>query len=340
MEVMTRKQEEMLRRKKIFRICGSIVSVVLIISAGLFFYLNVISRAVMAPQVNSVIGEGFFDDGDGTWKKAAVGMSVSKGCRFKTGERSTMDILLQDNSVVRITENAEMTLSSLNLSEIKVSLFSGSAFCKIKKMYKGQSLSVKTPTVVAAVRGTEFSTEVSGKGEQGRTDGFCVGGVVSMTSSSGKREVFIEKNHACSAATAGVSDSRQMTFQETDRVEKIIASIDLDRVIIATDRLLFDSGSASITEQMKPELKRIYATLRKIDARIRIVGHTDNVGTREGNVSLSRARAESIKAYFVSRGISADRFDALGMGDAKPLASNATEDGRMKNRRVEFVVTR
>jgi outer membrane protein OmpA-like peptidoglycan-associated protein len=69
-----------------------------------------------------------------------------------------------------------------------------------------------------------------------------------------------------------------------------------------------------------------------------VVGHTDNTGSYEGNMTLSKARAESIKSYLITNSkISASRLLSEGVGQVCPVASNATEEGRKKNRRVEIV---
>jgi outer membrane protein OmpA-like peptidoglycan-associated protein len=72
--------------------------------------------------------------------------------------------------------------------------------------------------------------------------------------------------------------------------------------------------------------------------KLRISGHTDNVGARTANMTLSKRRAESVKKYLVSKGIAADRFEVLYFGPDKPIAPNNTEDGRARNRRVEMLI--
>jgi outer membrane protein OmpA-like peptidoglycan-associated protein len=69
---------------------------------------------------------------------------------------------------------------------------------------------------------------------------------------------------------------------------------------------------------------------------VRIEGHTDNVGKRQGNIALSQARAEAVKQFLVKQGIEAGRLTALGYGPTRPIASNATRAGKTLNRRVEF----
>jgi outer membrane protein OmpA-like peptidoglycan-associated protein len=72
--------------------------------------------------------------------------------------------------------------------------------------------------------------------------------------------------------------------------------------------------------------------------KLRISGHTDNVGPREANVGLSKRRSESVKTYLMTKGIASDRFEVLYFGPDKPIAPNNTEDGRARNRRVEMLI--
>lgn len=72
--------------------------------------------------------------------------------------------------------------------------------------------------------------------------------------------------------------------------------------------------------------------------KLRISGHTDNVGPRDANMNLSKRRSESVKKYIISKGIAADRFEVLYFGPDKPIAPNNTEDGRARNRRVEMLI--
>ena len=75
---------------------------------------------------------------------------------------------------------------------------------------------------------------------------------------------------------------------------------------------------------------------RHEDAQLESSGHTDSVGTEEYNQKLSEGRAESVKAYMVKKGVSAHRIDTVGYGESKPMADNATSEGRELNRRVEI----
>ena len=74
----------------------------------------------------------------------------------------------------------------------------------------------------------------------------------------------------------------------------------------------------------------------KSDWSLNLAGHTDNVGNDEFNMDLSKRRAESIKAYFVAKGINASRITTEFFGETKPIETNDTQAGRKKNRRVEM----
>jgi len=69
-----------------------------------------------------------------------------------------------------------------------------------------------------------------------------------------------------------------------------------------------------------------------------IEGHADNIGSDEYNLELSSRRANSVKDYFIQKGISPGRLSSYGYGKSMPVAANETEEGRAKNRRVEILI--
>jgi len=73
------------------------------------------------------------------------------------------------------------------------------------------------------------------------------------------------------------------------------------------------------------------------DVNIEVAGHTDSMGSDAYNMKLSQRRAEAVRNFLISRGVAADRLTAKGYGEAQPVADNATEEGRFKNRRVELI---
>jgi outer membrane protein OmpA-like peptidoglycan-associated protein len=110
-----------------------------------------------------------------------------------------------------------------------------------------------------------------------------------------------------------------------------------DRIEIL-ERIEFENGSS----RLKPASDAVLgAVLEVLETRseirlLEVQGHTDDRGMRAANRELSRRRAEAVVAWLVSHGVEAARLRAVGFGQDKPLAPNATEDGRQSNRRVEF----
>jgi OmpA-OmpF porin, OOP family len=108
---------------------------------------------------------------------------------------------------------------------------------------------------------------------------------------------------------------------------------------VAVYGIYFDTNKADVKPESKPALSEIAKLLKK-DAGLKlyVVGHTDGTGLLDANMKLSQARAESfVKALVAEHGIAAVRLKGLGVGPAAPVASNDSEDGRAKNRRVELV---
>ena len=107
---------------------------------------------------------------------------------------------------------------------------------------------------------------------------------------------------------------------------------------LVLDGILFDSGRATIQAESDPRLDRVVEYMTHMTSvRIRIAGHTDNVGDPQRNQALSEARAQAVRAYLLAHGIDASRVEAVGYGDTQPVASNDTEEGRAQNRRIEAV---
>lgn len=101
----------------------------------------------------------------------------------------------------------------------------------------------------------------------------------------------------------------------------------------------FESGSARLTDVGRGILDEMAGGLREIgDARVQIVGHTDDVGARQANIALSQARALAVRDYLVGQGIPVENLSVLGRGPDEPIADNATDEGRARNRRIQFKV--
>ena len=108
---------------------------------------------------------------------------------------------------------------------------------------------------------------------------------------------------------------------------------------IALYGITFDTAKAEVKPESKAALEEIAKLLKaEVGLKLRVVGHTDNQGSLDSNIALSKRRAEAVNAALSSQhSIAANRLSAFGVADLAPVASNADEAGRAKNRRVELV---
>lgn len=101
----------------------------------------------------------------------------------------------------------------------------------------------------------------------------------------------------------------------------------------------FESGSAVLAPSGMQILEEMAVALNKVGGKkVKVIGHTDSSGDAAKNLSLSQARALTVKNYLIFKAIPAENLNTEGLGAAKPVADNATADGRKKNRRIEFEV--
>ncbi len=133
-------------------------------------------------------------------------------------------------------------------------------------------------------------------------------------------------------------------FQQENMDTSISSRIDERGLVISLDNaILFDSGSAQIKHENEDTLLKIASTVSELDNYIRIEGHTDNrpinTAVYPSNWELSAARATSVvKLFRDSGGISPEKMVAVGYAEFKPVADNATAEGRAKNRRIDIIV--
>lgn len=134
-------------------------------------------------------------------------------------------------------------------------------------------------------------------------------------------------------------------FPFAERTPDSTYRIDIPLQPLATDanivlkNIFFDSNAFSLKPESTSELDAVVQLLNENPTlRIRINGHTDNIGKAADNLTLSNNRAKSVVTYLASKGITQDRLSHKGFGSSEPVADNATEDGRAQNRRTELQV--
>ncbi|MDR6840811.1 OmpA family protein [Pseudoxanthomonas sacheonensis] len=105
------------------------------------------------------------------------------------------------------------------------------------------------------------------------------------------------------------------------------------------DGVTFDFGKANLKSQFYPALDNVASTLAQYNQTIvEVSGHTDSVGSDAANQTLSVQRANSVGNYLIGKGLVRERFEIVGFGETRPVASNDTDSGRALNRRVEIRV--
>jgi OOP family OmpA-OmpF porin len=166
-------------------------------------------------------------------------------------------------------------------------------------------------------------------------------------------KVYVDGVRVSNAPNANIGRSNKITFYtKADATHPVLignlriaaGGKDLYKALeesgrVTADGIFFDTNS----DRLRPESDAVLAQIgdmmtKHADMRLGIEGHTDNVGAAAANLTLSQKRAAAVKAYLASKhGIDAVRLEAKGFGSAKPVAPNADEAGRQKNRRVELV---
>ena len=139
-------------------------------------------------------------------------------------------------------------------------------------------------------------------------------------------------------------DYYYITIVEKADVKQEITANDILRDLNATGKAIlyinFDSGKSTIKEDSRPIIDQISQLLENHqEIRLSIEGHTDSQGDEASNQALSESRAKAVMDAIVAKGISSVRLSSKGYGEQKPVADNATEEGRAKNRRVELIKT-
>jgi large repetitive protein len=106
------------------------------------------------------------------------------------------------------------------------------------------------------------------------------------------------------------------------------------------DAIQFETGKATLAGRSEALLDRIADKMKSNPQvkRVRIEGHTDDVGSPKKNQELSQSRAESVRDYLIKKGIEGDRLQAVGYGNSRPIDKRKSGDARAKNRRVEFII--
>ncbi|MCJ0742072.1 OmpA family protein [Pedobacter montanisoli] len=148
---------------------------------------------------------------------------------------------------------------------------------------------------------------------------------------------------AAVGGTAGGFIGKRMDKQAAE-IKTAIPGADVIRegegIIVRFDSgILFDFNKTDLKDEAKKNIQSLAASLNQYPGTdVKVIGHTDNIGTAAVNQSVSEKRAAAVKAYAVSQGVPSSRLVTEGRGFSDPIADNSTEAGRAANRRVEIVI--
>ncbi|MDN5216535.1 OmpA family protein [Fulvivirgaceae bacterium BMA12] len=129
-------------------------------------------------------------------------------------------------------------------------------------------------------------------------------------------------------------------LKEYKEIERDLYLVPLEvGVPFRLNNIFFDFDKSVLKKESFPELDRMLQLMNENpDMTFEVAGHTDWIGSDEYNFGLSQRRADAVLNYFLKNGINASRLSAVGYGESRPIATNATDEGRAKNRRVELII--
>lgn len=218
-----------------------------------------------------------------------------------------------------------------------------------------KSLLVVTSVSLAMMAGcaNNPSSDQQSSGDTNRTAvGAVVGGIVGgvLANNTGNRSTGRTVAGVAAGAVAGGLIGKSMDDREKKlraiAAERDAKGMEVERLkedvvrVSVSSEASFDVNSSTVKPEFKPTLNKVADVLRS-DARqtIRVVGHTDSVGSDSYNQTLSERRAKAVGNYLVAQGVAANQVTTEGRGEREPRASNNTADGRTQNRRVEIYLT-
>jgi outer membrane protein OmpA-like peptidoglycan-associated protein len=137
--------------------------------------------------------------------------------------------------------------------------------------------------------------------------------------------------------------SENFDLPATSVYQEVVKNIAMQNIAVGSKMILknifFDFDKATLRPESTSELERLIKLMTDVPTlKVEISGHTDSKGSDVYNKTLSNNRAKAVVDYLIAKGISSDRFTAVGFGEEQPIDSNDTEEGRQMNRRTEFKI--
>ena len=165
--------------------------------------------------------------------------------------------------------------------------------------------------------------------------------VATTVAEAARQAALAGEQKAKSEAAAASQAAAELRAQLLKQFNQLLPTNDsLRGLIVNLGGVNFPAGQADLSVGAREKLSRFSGLVAAHPGlKFEVEGHTDNLGKPESNLKLSEIRAEAVRDYLVQAGLSPDAILAKGLGDADPIASNNTNDGRARNRRVEIIVS-
>lgn len=213
-----------------------------------------------------------------------------------------------------------------------------------KKIAIGFSIIILSSTVLTSCKAVQNTNKTQRGAAIGATGGAVLGAILGNNLGSGGKGALGAVIGGVVGGVAGGLIGKKMDKQARE-IQEQLPGAEVVRVgegiklVLGENAVRFDFNKASLTTAAQNNLDKLVPVFKNYpDTNIKIYGYTDSKGAEDYNLNLSEQRANAVKAYLASNGLVASRFSILGMGEADPIDSNETEDGRNKNRRVEFAI--
>ncbi|MCR9142289.1 MAG: OmpA family protein [bacterium] len=317
---------------------------------------------ISAPRITFAAGDvKYREQSSEDWRSATVGSLLATGYEIETGPESAADIRFQSRTALRVKADSHIVLDEATIRGISLRLHRGRFYGQFKRLFQQQRIQVATPTATTYVRGTELGfevLEVDPADLESATDAtnarpadedtqkipatlvHALSGIVEVLNPEFEdaRTILSYQNSTLVPAGGPPQEPTQLSDSEVQRMRRILNSIHYEDVLLITNQLQFEFASAELLPESAQELDKIAELLEESTDRVRIEGHTDDVGSAAANYRLSLARARAIRRALIERGVPANRLLIGGHGETKPIAENDTESGRQENRRVEFLI--
>jgi outer membrane protein OmpA-like peptidoglycan-associated protein len=156
-----------------------------------------------------------------------------------------------------------------------------------------------------------------------------------------QQSAMAEADRARADAQRAETEKAQLRERLRQQLNLVLETRETQRgLIVNISDVLFDFNKYTLKPAAREKLAKVGGILLAYPGlKIQLEGHTDSIGSDEYNQKLSEQRAGSVRDYLTSQGVPADTMSAIGLGKADPVASNANDAGRQRNRRVEMVVS-